>query len=86
MELSQFKDKIDLLPLDQKREILELLEKYEEAKDRESAKESFLPFVHMMWSAFVGGSHHKIMAEAFEKVARGELKRLIINMHPRHTK
>ena len=44
MELSQVKDKIDLLPLDQKREILELLEKYEEAKDRESAKESFLPF------------------------------------------
>ena len=86
MELSQFKDKIDLLPLDQKREILELLEKYEEAKDRESAKESFLPFVHMMWSAFVGGPHHKIMAEAFEKVARGELKRLIINMPPRHTK
>ena len=86
MELSQFKDKIDLLPLGQKREILELLEKYEEAKDRESAKESFLPFVHMMWSAFVGGSHHKIMAEAFEKVARGELKRLIINMPPRHTK
>ena len=26
------------------------------------------------------------MAEAFERVARGELKRLIINMPPRHTK
>ena len=37
MELSQFKDKIDLLPVDQKREILQLLEKYEEAKDRENA-------------------------------------------------
>ena len=55
MELSQFKDKIDLLPVDQKREILQLLEKYEEAKDRENAKEGFLPFVHMMWSAFIGG-------------------------------
>ena len=43
MELSQFKDKIDLLPVDQKREILQLLEKYEEAKDRENAKEGFLP-------------------------------------------
>ena len=86
MELSQFKDKIDLLPVDQKREILQLLEKYEEAKDRESAKEGFLPFVRMMWSAFIGGAHHKIMSEAFERVARGELKRLIINMPPRHTK
>ena len=71
MELSQFKDKIDLLPVDQKREILQLLEKYEEAKDRENAKEGFLPFVNMMWSAFIGGSHHKIMSEAFERVARG---------------
>jgi predicted phage terminase large subunit-like protein len=39
-----------------------------------------------MWPAFIEGRHHKIMAEAFEKIARGELKRLIINMPPRHTK
>jgi predicted phage terminase large subunit-like protein len=32
------------------------------------------------------GDHHKIMANAFERVAKGELKRLIINMPPRHTK
>ena len=29
---------------------------------------------------------HGIMADAFARVARGELKRLIINMPPRHTK
>ena len=39
-----------------------------------------------MWSEFIGGEHHEIMAEAFEKVASGDLKRLIINMPPRHTK
>lgn len=39
-----------------------------------------------MWSAFIPGRHHKIMADAFERVASGELKRLIINMPPRHTK
>jgi len=39
-----------------------------------------------MWPTFIGGRHHKIMAEAFERVACGELKRLIINMPPRHTK
>ena len=32
------------------------------------------------------GAHHKRMAAAFERVARGECKRLIINMPPRHTK
>jgi len=86
MELSQFKDKIDLLPIEQKKEMLELLEKYEEAKGRESAKTDFLSFVRLMWTSFIGGPHHKIMAEAFEKVARGDLKRLVINMPPRHTK
>lgn len=40
----------------------------------------------MMWPGFIGGKHHEIMADAFEQVAKGELKRLIINMPPRHTK
>jgi len=52
----------------------------------ERCKESFLPFVHNMWAAFIHGKHHEIMANAFERVADGSLKRLIINMPPRHTK
>jgi len=39
-----------------------------------------------MWPGFISGKHHQIMAEAFERVAAGTLKRLIINMPPRHTK
>ena len=39
-----------------------------------------------MWPDFIAGRHHKIIAEKLERVARGELKRLIINMAPRHTK
>lgn len=52
----------------------------------ERSKESFLYFVTQMWPIFISGAHHKVMADAFERVARGELKRLIINMPPRHTK
>jgi predicted phage terminase large subunit-like protein len=52
----------------------------------ERCRDSFMPFVNSMWSAFIAGRHHKIMADAFERVASGELKRLIINMPPRHTK
>jgi predicted phage terminase large subunit-like protein len=52
----------------------------------ERCRDSFMPFVNSMWSAFIAGRHHKIMADAFERVAAGELKRLIINMPPRHTK
>jgi predicted phage terminase large subunit-like protein len=39
-----------------------------------------------MWPGFISGKHHSIMASAFERVANGTLKRLIINMPPRHTK
>ena len=52
----------------------------------EACQNEFLPFVKSMWPEFIAGRHHKIIAEKLERVARGELKRLIINMAPRHTK
>ena len=45
-----------------------------------------MTFVHRVWPSFIDGAHHNKMAQAFERVARGETKRLIINMPPRHTK
>ena len=74
------------LSSDQKKELLSLLEELESAKDREKCHEDFMCFVGEMWSAFIHGKHHEIMADAFERVAKGDLKRLIINMPPRHTK
>ena len=70
----------------EKQELLVLLEELEQAKDREKCHEEFMSFVGEMWSAFIHGKHHEIMADAFERVANGDLKRLIINMPPRHTK
>ena len=67
-------------------EILKELEALEAARSKESAKDKFLPFVNLMWPSFIAGRHHAIMADAFERVAQGKLKRLIINMPPRHTK
>ena len=52
----------------------------------EKCQEDFLVFVKNMRPDFIGGREHKIIAEKLERVARGELKRLIINMAPRHTK
>ncbi len=66
--------------------VAEQLKRIEEQKKIESAQTTFMGFVGHMWPAFIEGRHHKIMAEAFEKIARGELKRLIVNMPPRHTK
>ena len=52
----------------------------------EACQNNFLTFVRRLWPEFITGRHHKIIAEKLERVARGELKRLIINMAPRHTK
>jgi predicted phage terminase large subunit-like protein len=85
-QLQSVQDKIKNLPLSEQEKFLDLLEQYEEAKNKEKSRLNFLDFVKMMWPAFIAGRHHEIMADAFERVARGELKRLIINMPPRHTK
>ena len=62
------------------------LYKLEKLKDRELCQEKFIKFVQKVWPTFISGAHHKRMAEAFERVANGTCKRLIINMPPRHTK
>ena len=72
----------DSVPADERDKIYQLLE-----LDRvERCRENFLYFVTQMWPGFISGKHHAIMANAFERVANGTLKRLIINMPPRHTK
>jgi len=74
------------LPESQLRDLYASLAEHEILADRENAREFFMPFVKKMWPHFIEGAHHRKMANAFERVARGELKRLIINMPPRHTK
>ena len=58
----------------------------EKMKERELMHSKFIKFVEAVWPSFISGRHHKRMAEAFERVANGSCKRLIINMPPRHTK
>jgi predicted phage terminase large subunit-like protein len=53
---------------------------------QDKAKTDFMAYVNYVWPSFIHGRHHVKMARAFERVARGEVKRLIINMPPRHTK
>jgi hypothetical protein len=68
------------------RQVLFELDTLESMKAKESQQERFIKFVEAVWPTFIAGRHHARMAEAFERVARGECKRLIINMPPRHTK
>ena len=85
-QLQSYLSKIDSLPYEEQREILSLLDKLEDARERERVVQRFIPFVKKVWPAFIEGEHHKIMADAFERVVSGKMKRLIVNMPPRHTK
>lgn len=83
------KDIPKILPMlseQERRQLLFELEALQEMKRKEGAQDKFLSFVNEMWPTFIGGRHHARMANAFERVANGECKRLIINMPPRHTK
>ena len=70
----------------QLRDLYATIEEHEILTEREKARKNFMGFVKKVWPNFIEGAHHKRMAAAFERVARGECKRLIINMPPRHTK
>ena len=83
MDLSEL---INKLPPAEQEKLLEQVSQYKDALVREKAQKKFMAFVHEMWPGFIHGRHHAIMAKKFEEIAAGTLKRLIINMPPRHTK
>jgi hypothetical protein len=82
-DLDSLLDKLDPALYDK---LLDEVKVYQAAVDREKAQENFMEYVKMMWPGFVHGRHHALMAKKFEAIAKGEIKRVIINMPPRHTK
>jgi predicted phage terminase large subunit-like protein len=79
-------DLLASLPKEVKMRVFELMGELEERKASQRSQDSFMTFVNRVWPSFIHGAHHKKMADAFERVAAGKIKRLIINMPPRHTK
>jgi predicted phage terminase large subunit-like protein len=77
---------LQALPPDQQEVMLDLLDELDHAENLVQARSDFMSFTRHMWPAFIEGRHHKIMAQAFDRVIAGKCKRLIINMGPRHTK
>ena len=68
------------------KEALMLKEKLDGFETQARCQDDFLFYVEHMWPEFICGRHHKIFADKLNKVATGEIKRLIVNMPPRHTK
>ena len=77
---------LEKLPPDAKKEFMKYAIKLAEKKKGSQIHSDFLSFVKHVWPEFVEGQHHKVIAEKFNKLATGEINRLIINMPPRHTK
>jgi predicted phage terminase large subunit-like protein len=90
-------DNPDNLSAKQLDEWLEITKELSRQDSIDEARAKFLPFVRRLWpstineqgeivSQFIAGSHHGIFADALDRIASGDLKRLIVNMPPRHTK
>ena len=76
----------DILSDQDKAEAVALLNRYNQLEKQEDCQADFLSFVKSQWPDFVEGRHHKIIADKFNKIAEGKLKRLIVCLPPRHTK
>lgn len=77
---------LPLLPEPVQQKVGVLIAEARRAKAKEVAENDFMAYVNYVWPIFIHGRHHEKMARAFERVAEGRCKRLIINMPPRHTK
>jgi len=79
-------DRYAAVPDEVLRKKLALEETLKSLQRREEARDHFMAFAHHVYDNFIEGRHHRVIAEKLEKVAAGEIKRLIINMPPRHSK
>lgn len=86
IDLDDARAKILQLPPHEQVAAMEALEQYVELLQVETAQRSFLGFVRHMWPDFIESAHHRVIGDAFDRVEKGELNRVIINMPPRHTK
>jgi predicted phage terminase large subunit-like protein len=74
------------LPEESLRKYAKLVQRAKRLEQAEAARSHFMNFTKTVWPEFINGRHHRIMAEKFDRIADGSLKRLIVNMPPRHTK
>ena len=84
--MSSLKTLLERLPEGDRENLLNMAIEYKDSLVRDIAKKSFMAFVKEMWPGFIHGRHHALMAKKFEEIADGKVRRLIINMPPRHTK
>ena len=73
---------LEHVPEEHLKKFATLLDRASYLTKAESARSDFMTYCQMVWPEFVNGRHHGIMAEKFNRLASGDLKRLIVNMPP----
>ena len=77
---------LDQVTSDEAADLIKKLElRKAEIDTAEHSRDDYLSFVRAVWPEFIGGYHHRKIAEKFNMIKDGKLKRLIVNMPPRHT-
>lgn len=67
-----------------------LLAKIKQEEERRAAEDSLYEFVKQAWHVvepgvpFIGGWHIRVICEHLEAITNGELRRLLVNIPPRH--
>ena len=77
---------IKKLPVDEQKEYLKAYLKADLLETKNKVNSDFMEFIKYIWPEFISGEHHKIIAQKFNDIASGKIKRLIVNMPPRHSK
>ena len=78
--------RLESLSQDTLEEYLAVYTRLREIEESEAGQKNFLKFINSVWPDFIEGSHHRVFAQKLQEVAEGKVKRLIVNMPPRHTK
>lgn len=77
---------ISLAPVNEKEQLLAMLEQLESLKNVQTRQNTFLEFIEHVYPGYKVGEHHKRLAQIFEDIANGKKKRVIVNIAPRHGK
>lgn len=85
-QLFKIRQMLPYMPDKEKRRTLELLKTYDNQITQVIGKDSFLDFIKHVYPGYKVGPHHLKLIEIFEAIARGDKKRVIVNIAPRHGK
>lgn len=85
-ELEWAVNNLHLLPPHERADLQKMIEAMDQRQAQMGAQTKFLDFMRTVEPYMLQGPQHRIIGDAFERIAAGTLKRVIINIAPRHSK